>query len=126
MKLKTFIASLIPVMLTILGSYLAINNLWWFVIIFTIVSQNGWTFFFSGGTSFKKAISLTDAWHIVQALTSLICTIFMIVFMFIVASPWWGILIMVFANLVLPFLLPSVSVVASTLCSIVPALLFNE
>lgn len=126
MKLKTFIALLIPIMLTILGYYLALNNLWWFVIIFTIVSQNAWTFFFSGGTSFKKAISLTDAWHIVQALTSLICTIFMIVFMFIVASPWWGILIMVFVNLVLPFLLPSVSVVASTLCSIVPILLFKE
>ena len=123
--IKSIVASLIPLLLTVLGCYLAFKNLWWFVIVFTIVAQNGWYYFRSVGITLKNVLVDSDVWNMFQTLTSLICTIFMIVFMFIVVSPWWGILIMVIVNVLLPFLLPQVATIISMIC-VIPMFLFGK
>ena len=124
--MKSILAASISLLLTVLGCYLAFNNSWWLILVFTIVCQNAWSFFIDGGGSFRTAKVYKDRWHVVQTFVSLLCSMYMAVFMFVFVQPWWAILIMVVVNIAMPLIFIPVTIIASGICSLIPNLLFKD
>ena len=90
--MKKYIPSIVPIILTFFSVWIGFHN-WWFVPIYIILGSSGI------GILFLKKDPLTTPMYLRMECTnptlivSLVCFIGLTIFLFIVATPWWLVLI---------------------------------